>query len=205
MTEDNVRRIRILNNEIQIQRNQMVGVETAAMESIAKGILTTARILADFLVLTPGVGEEFIYKSLEIKELIYEKKPIKDPAFMQQAAELAAQWAYQVNASLGQEKDSAMLSSVKLPAIKKVSQDEMFKGYVGRDEFLKGGIDFSRSLFDLQIRLDNNGFPLPASQQPVINMDIEGFFPVLINVTPVNVPLIFSEFKEFQMSLSRVE
>ena len=54
-----------------------------------------------------------------------------------------------------------------------------------------GGIDMSAAHLDLQIKRDDNGVPLPVSQQPIQNMRIEGFFPVIINITPaVNLPLL---------------
>lgn len=55
----------------------------------------------------------------------------------------------------------------------------------------KGGIDLNPALLDLQIKRDGNGIPLPMNQQPVTNMKIDGFLPVIINVTPVmSLPLL---------------
>lgn len=53
-----------------------------------------------------------------------------------------------------------------------------------------GGINLNPALLDLQIKRDGNGIPLPINQQPIGNMKIEGFIPVIINVTPVNLPLL---------------
>ncbi len=54
-----------------------------------------------------------------------------------------------------------------------------------------GGIDFTRSRLKLEIRRDAKGVPLPINDQPLENMNIEGFFPVIINVTPIqNLPLM---------------
>lgn len=54
-----------------------------------------------------------------------------------------------------------------------------------------GGIDLNPRLLDLQIRRDNTGVPLPFNQQPFENMNIDGFIPVIINVSPVtNLPLL---------------
>ncbi|MEK7679901.1 MAG: hypothetical protein AAB356_06895, partial [Deltaproteobacteria bacterium] len=59
------------------------------------------------------------------------------------------------------------------------------------DMFTKGGIDLNPALLDLQIRRDGNGVPLPLPQQPIENMHIEGFLPIIINVTPLtNLPLL---------------
>jgi glucose-6-phosphate isomerase len=54
----------------------------------------------------------------------------------------------------------------------------------------RGGIDFSSPLLKLQIKRDDNGVPLPLPQQPAnLNGQIEGFIPVIINVTPIpNLP-----------------
>ena len=54
-----------------------------------------------------------------------------------------------------------------------------------------GGIDLNPDLLDLQIKRDGKGIALPVAQQPIESMKIEGFLPVIINVTPVtNLPLL---------------
>ena len=55
-----------------------------------------------------------------------------------------------------------------------------------------GGINLDPSLLNLQIKRDQNWVPLPMEQQPSLqNMNIEGFYPVIINVTPVpSLPLL---------------
>ena len=54
-----------------------------------------------------------------------------------------------------------------------------------------GGIDFNPALLNLQIKRDRAGVPLPAVQQPIGNMNIDGFIPVIINVTPMlNLPFL---------------
>lgn len=54
-----------------------------------------------------------------------------------------------------------------------------------------GGINLNPALIDLQIKRDGNGVPLPLYQQPVESINIEGFLPVIINVTPItNLPLL---------------
>lgn len=67
----------------------------------------------------------------------------------------------------------------------------------GRDEAIlsgtskpPGGIDLNPAYLDLQIRRDENGVPLPLPQQPLNTMHIEGFFPVIMNITPVNLPFL---------------
>ncbi|MBI3602270.1 MAG: fructose-bisphosphate aldolase [Candidatus Omnitrophica bacterium] len=54
----------------------------------------------------------------------------------------------------------------------------------------QGGIDLRPDLFDLQIKRDDKGIPLPVSQQPIGSMKIQGFMPVTIDFKPVNLPLL---------------
>jgi len=59
-----------------------------------------------------------------------------------------------------------------------------------------GGIDLNPALLDMQIKRDGLGVPLPISDQPIENMNIGGFIPIIINVTPVvDLPLIMG-FKD---------
>ncbi|HSV43162.1 MAG TPA: hypothetical protein VLJ10_01280, partial [Candidatus Bathyarchaeia archaeon] len=55
-----------------------------------------------------------------------------------------------------------------------------------------GGIDLNPAFLDLKIKRDGNGIPLPMMDQPMQElMQIEGFVPVIINVTPVqNLPML---------------
>ncbi len=55
----------------------------------------------------------------------------------------------------------------------------------------KGGIDLNPEMFETQILRDPNGAPLPMEQQlPAIHMQIEGFIPVIIQSSPVIIPLL---------------
>ena len=49
-----------------------------------------------------------------------------------------------------------------------------------------GGIDLNPKLLDLQIKRDGNGVPLPLPQQPIGSMNIQGFLPIIVDVTPVS-------------------
>ena len=49
-----------------------------------------------------------------------------------------------------------------------------------------GGINLNPALLNLQIKRDGKGIPLPLPQQPIGNMKIEGFMPIIINITPIN-------------------
>jgi len=54
-----------------------------------------------------------------------------------------------------------------------------------------GGIDFDAGHLNLMVERDGNGIPLPVYLQPVDVINIQGLVPVIINVAPVNMPLIF--------------
>lgn len=54
-----------------------------------------------------------------------------------------------------------------------------------------GGIDLNPALLNLQIKRDGEGVPLPLFQQPIHNMHIDGFLPVIIQITPISVSPLF--------------
>ena len=56
-----------------------------------------------------------------------------------------------------------------------------------------GGIDFNSAALDLQIKRDGNGVALPLPQQTIQNMKIDGFYPVIINIAPVNIPMLLGQ------------
>jgi|GEM_PF-1902926 len=57
-----------------------------------------------------------------------------------------------------------------------------------------GGIDLNPAKLNLQIKRDGNGVPLPLEQQPIGNMKIDGFLPVIINITPLPaMPFLLSK------------
>ena len=49
-----------------------------------------------------------------------------------------------------------------------------------------GGIDLNPALLNLQIKRDGRGIPLPVEMQPLQNIHIDGFIPVIINIAPIN-------------------
>jgi hypothetical protein len=52
-----------------------------------------------------------------------------------------------------------------------------------------GGIDLDPAMLDMQIKRDDSGVPLPVNMQPILEMNIQGFLPIIIDVTPVlNLP-----------------
>ena len=60
-----------------------------------------------------------------------------------------------------------------------------------------GGIDLNPNRLNLQIKRDGNGVPLPINLQPLETIQIDGFLPVIINITPVlSLPLLVSVVNE---------
>ena len=62
-----------------------------------------------------------------------------------------------------------------------------------------GGIDFDPSLLNLQIKRNGKGVPLPLPQQNLESINIEGLYPVIINMQPAtiqNFPFLLSAEKE---------
>ncbi len=56
-----------------------------------------------------------------------------------------------------------------------------------------GGIDFNPALLDLQIKRDGRGVPLPLPMQNIDQINIEGLYPVILNIQPAsieNLPLM---------------
>ena len=55
-----------------------------------------------------------------------------------------------------------------------------------------GGIDLNPANLNLQIKRDEKGIPLPLEfQDPQMMQNINGFIPVIINITPVtNLPIL---------------
>jgi hypothetical protein len=49
-----------------------------------------------------------------------------------------------------------------------------------------GGINFDPTNMNLQIKRDGQGVPLPLPQQNLEQINVQGFFPVIINIQPVN-------------------
>ncbi|MBF0484912.1 MAG: metallophosphoesterase [Candidatus Omnitrophica bacterium] len=68
-----------------------------------------------------------------------------------------------------------------------------------------GGIDLNPVMLNFQIKRNGQGVPLPVSDQPVQALKIDGFAPVIINVTPINVQMLLgvkAEVKEPGINVS---
>ena len=61
-------------------------------------------------------------------------------------------------------------------------------GAIDNNESL-GGISMNSGLLDLQIKRDSAGSPLPISQQPIMNMNIQGFKFNIMTITPITTTL----------------
>jgi hypothetical protein len=48
-----------------------------------------------------------------------------------------------------------------------------------------GGIDFNPSMLVMDVQKDGLGVPLPISQQPLMNIPLDGFSPVINEITPI--------------------
>jgi len=75
-----------------------------------------------------------------------------------------------------------------------------------------GGIDFNPALFDLQIKRDGNGIPLPIEMQSMSElMSIDGFVPIIIDISPVtSIPFLLGQreddaSEEMELSFSFID
>ncbi len=50
-----------------------------------------------------------------------------------------------------------------------------------------GGIDFNPNLLDLQIKRNGRGVPLPLPMQDIDKINIEGLYPVILNISPARI------------------
>ena len=51
-----------------------------------------------------------------------------------------------------------------------------------------GGINLNAKAFNLQIKRNGRGVPLPLEFQPLGEMHVDGFLPIIFNITPINLP-----------------
>ena len=56
---------------------------------------------------------------------------------------------------------------------------------------IPGGIDLNNANFDMLIRREGNGVPLPVSQQDLEMININGLTPTILNIQPMmNLPML---------------
>ena len=75
---------------------------------------------------------------------------------------------------------------------------------INKDQY--GGIDFDPSKLNLQIKRDGRGVPLPLPQQNLENININGLYPVIINIMPINIqtlPILSQVDVQPDMALSK--
>ena len=91
---------------------------------------------------------------------------------------------------LEENKKAARTATLQLDALVSGETEETDQAMLGEDKV--GGIDLNPEFLDLKIKRDGNGIPLPMLQQPMeLLKEIEGFLPVIINITPVqNLPML---------------
>jgi len=59
------------------------------------------------------------------------------------------------------------------------------------NDFTKGGIDLNPQMFDLKVKGEGDDFLLPVTSKELKGINIEGFTPVIINITPAtNLPML---------------
>ncbi|MBF0385064.1 MAG: UTP--glucose-1-phosphate uridylyltransferase, partial [Candidatus Omnitrophica bacterium] len=113
---------------------------------------------------------------------------------------------------IGNYSESALLSAsdelpAKLDQTKGASQGED-KAQLGDKASEVGGINLNPKIFDLQIKRDGKGVPLPINYQQIENINIQGFIPIIINITPINnLPLLLgvADTENNSVDLSKIK
>ncbi|VAX37761.1 hypothetical protein MNBD_UNCLBAC01-1480 [hydrothermal vent metagenome] len=59
-----------------------------------------------------------------------------------------------------------------------------------------GGIDVNPDHFDFEIRNVGSGVSFPISTEALQNMNIQGFIPVILDITPAAMPMFLSKLIE---------
>ena len=86
------------------------------------------------------------------------------------------------------QSDEVDDSSLDLLDDTSIEVDEEDKAMISKNP---GGIDLNPAYLNLEIKRDGKGIPLPINLQPIKDMHIDGFVPIIINVTPVHdIPLL---------------
>ncbi|MCK5581087.1 MAG: AAA family ATPase [Candidatus Omnitrophica bacterium] len=86
-------------------------------------------------------------------------------------------------------------SSVSSPVAKQnfrqdIKSLDRIGSFRGDEEKEIGGIDLSRDALNLEIKRNSRGIPLPIQMQNIENININGFVPIIINISPImNFPL----------------
>lgn len=119
-------------------------------------------------------GTGALVRTMELFQPVMESVKAKDPAY----SELNLENYLKEFQRLAKTVEAVQpVQSVTPPQLQTESKD-------------RGGVDLNPALMDLQILRDGHGIPLPLNQQPISTMEIRGLVPVIINIVPVNIPLI---------------
>jgi|GEM_PF-6684645 len=171
-----------------------LGDQTVSAQEVVDSISNPAEILYYDLGKIGSFGEkfdraafiEFFSDQVSNGRFNIYKRP--DPADLDEESSKAEVAVVRVvsgdQASLSQED----LSGKKATEIADLSKKQGFE--VEQDAV--GGIDLNPNMMDLKIKRDGRGVPLPMSDQSIEALQqIEGFLPVIINVTPIqNLPML---------------
>jgi len=85
--------------------------------------------------------------------------------------------------------DNAMIASSAAESEEMVVQDDVARA--STEEAKYGGIDLNPAQMNFEIRRDSEGVPLPLLYQPLDSISVDGFIPVIINISPASdLPLI---------------
>jgi len=164
----------VISEVANVIKNKLVGIAISGVDgatAVAYGVIANP-IIPELIARQQGKAIE---NANQFKEELL--KIVNTPEILEPA--LSA--ALENNRKLAASSDTA-----KTGLQKEVSSrfgDE-------KDVWNTGGINLNPASLDLQIKRDANWVPLPMDQQPILNMKIDGFSPVIINIAPVNVPLL---------------
>ncbi len=146
------------------------------VEGILKGHLDSREgqvVLLDGIAQTAGLEKEQLLSKIKAMNSDPQNPVLVEPAGLHTRLDEETLWVRVV-------RKPARRESAPLPP-----------GRVYTPSDAPGGIDLNPALLDLQIKRDGNGVPLPLPQQPLEHMSIEGFIPVIINITPVtDLPML---------------
>ena len=76
-------------------------------------------------------------------------------------------------------------------ALRELNAEDSAMLTVRSDNKHLGGIALNAKMLDLHIKRDGNGVPLALSQQPLDEINIQGFVPQIISIQPVDLPALF--------------
>jgi len=180
-------------NEIKEKRNSYGEVKALIHEGI-KALISSE--IKEKLK-NAGLDVDDVVSAGDMEALL---KSIVETAKNPQGRQAILEAARQINTEIGVTGDEALLTQPEEIGDQAllIQPEEIIEEEIGDQAQLVepetkrvGGIFLDRELLDLQIERNGSGVPLPISQQNIENLQIEGFLPVITNITPINsVPLM---------------